>query len=90
MLSFTDAYSEYNQIRMDAFDTPKTTFILNHGNYYHNVMPFDLKNADATYQWLMDVMFTHQIGRNLEVYIDNMIVKTIENLSHTKDLEDIL
>lgn len=42
---------------MDSLDVCKTTFMLNHGNYYYNVMPFDLKNVGATYQFLMDVIF---------------------------------
>lgn len=53
-------------------------------------MFFCLKNPDATYQWLMNDLFAHQIGQNLEVYIDDVIVKTIEGNNHTKDFEDVL
>lgn len=49
-LSFIDAYSRYNQILMDHFDAPKTDFMSNHGYYDYNIMPFDLKNDEATYQ----------------------------------------
>lgn len=59
-------------------DVPKTIFMSNHGNYYYNGMPFNLKNVGDTYQHVMDVVFDHQIGWNLEVYVDDMIVKTIE------------
>lgn len=89
-LSFIDAYSRYNQIRMDLLDVPKIAFISNHDNYYYNVMPLRLKNTDATYQRLMDAVFTHQIGQNLEVYVDDMIIKIEEEHSHADDLEDIL
>lgn len=60
---------------MDRIDSPKTTIILNHGNYYYNSMPFSLKNASATYQRLMNVVFSHHIVQNLEVYIDDIILK---------------
>jgi hypothetical protein len=53
-------------------------------------MPFGLKNAGATYQRLMDRVFSQQIGRNLEVYIDGMVVKTPEEGDHNKDLAEIL
>lgn len=64
-----DAYLGYDQSRMDSLDAPKTTFMSNHGNYYNNVMPFNLKNVGATYQRLMDDVFSHQIGMNLEVLL---------------------
>jgi hypothetical protein len=54
MLSFMDAYSGYNQIKMNPTDAPHTAFMTNTCNYFYNVMPFGLKNAGATYQRLMD------------------------------------
>ncbi|PNX91900.1 gag-pol polyprotein [Trifolium pratense] len=74
MLSFMDAYSGYNQIKMSPVDAPHTAFMSNTCNYFYNVMPFGLKNAGATYQRLMDRVFSEQIGKNLEVYIDDMVV----------------
>ncbi|RDX88396.1 Retrovirus-related Pol polyprotein from transposon 17.6, partial [Mucuna pruriens] len=53
------------------------------------VMPFGLRNARATYQRLMDKVFANQIGRNLEVYMDDMVVKSIDPKQHIKDLEEI-
>jgi hypothetical protein len=50
MLSFMDAYSGYNHIKMNPTDAPHTAFITNTCNYFYNVMPFGLKNAGATYQ----------------------------------------
>jgi hypothetical protein len=90
MLSFMDAYSGYNQIKMNPADAPHTAFMSNTCNYFYNVMPFGLKNAGATYQRLMDRVFSEQIGKNLEVYIDDMVVKTTEEGEHDQDLGDIL
>lgn len=90
MLSFMNAYYGYNQIWIDPLDAPKMDFMSNHDNYDYNAMPFGLKNASSTYQWLMYVMFSHHIRKNLEVYVDDMIVKTFEEYSHAADLEDVL
>lgn len=76
LLNFMDAYSSYNQISMDPMDSPKTTFMTNISNYYYEVMIFVLKNVRATYQRLMDMVFASPIGSNLEVYIDDMMIKT--------------
>jgi hypothetical protein len=57
LLSFMDAFSGYNQILMHPEDREKTTFIINQGLYCYKVMPFDLKNAGATYQRLVNKMF---------------------------------
>ena len=55
-------------------------------------MPFGLKNAGVTYQRLMNKMFTHQIGRNVQVYIDDMLVKSMreDDLQETFDIDDML
>ncbi|PNX89864.1 gag-pol polyprotein [Trifolium pratense] len=90
MPSFTDAYYGYNQIRMNPMDAPHTAFMSDTCNYYYNVMPFGLKNAWATDQRLMDRVFAEQIGKNLEVYIEDMVVKTMEEGEHDQDLADIL
>ncbi|XP_016200042.1 uncharacterized protein LOC107641047 [Arachis ipaensis] len=52
-------------------------------------MPFGLKNAGATYQRLMDKVFRHQIGRNMEIYVDDMVAKTTQEKSHCDDLREI-
>lgn len=62
----------------------------NHDNYYNNVLAFNIKNIGATYQCFMDAVFTYQIWRNLEVYVDDMIIKTTNGHNHANDLEDIL
>ncbi|XP_062170548.1 uncharacterized protein LOC133876286 [Alnus glutinosa] len=75
LLSFMDAFSGYNQIYMEEANQEKTTFITDRGLYYYKMMPFGLKNAGATYQRLVNKMFQNQIGRNVEVYVDDMLVK---------------
>lgn len=88
LLSFMDAYSGYNQIQMDLADASKTAFMTDMNNYYYEVMPFGLKNARSTYQRLMDMVFSSHIGRNLEVYVDYMLVKTQEERRHVEDLRE--
>ena len=65
----------------------KIAFITSQGLYYYNVMPFGLKNAGATYQRLVNKMFSAQIGRNMEVYVDDMLVKSKEEPTHLDDLK---
>ncbi|XP_057452759.1 uncharacterized protein LOC130744604 [Lotus japonicus] len=88
MLSLMDAYSGYHQIRMYQPDEEKTAFMTNQANYCYQTMPFGLKNADATYQRLMDKVFDKQVGRNMEIYVDDMVVKSEEVLGHCSDLKE--
>ena len=76
LLSLMDAFSGYNQIRMDDADQEKTSFVTSQGLFCYKVMPFGLKNAGATYQRLVNHMFRPQIWRNVEVYVDDMLVKS--------------
>ena len=87
LLTFMDAFSRYNQIKMAKEDQEKTTFITSQGLYCYKVMPFGLKNVGAIYQKLVNKMFNKQIGRNMEVYVDNMLVKSKEELAHLDDLK---
>ena len=82
LLSFMDAYSRYNQIRMHLGDEEKTSFTTNWGTYCYRVMPFGLKNARATYQRLVNNMFKDLIKKNMEVYVDNLLVKSREEGAH--------
>ena len=52
-------------------------------------MPFGLKNVGAMYQRLVNQMFNKQIGRNVEVYVDNMLVKSKEKKDHLDDLKEM-
>ena len=76
LLTFMNAFSGYNQIRMNEEDQEKTTFVTSQGLYYYKVMLFSLKNAGATYQRLVNHMFNKQIRRNMKVYVDDMLVKS--------------
>ena len=87
-LTFMDAFSGYNQIKMAEEDQEKIAFITSQGLYCYKVMPFGLKNAGATYQRLVNKMFNKQIGRNMEVYVDDMLVKSKEELAHLDDLRE--
>ena len=88
LLSFIDAFSGYNQIRMDKVDQEKTSFVTSQGLFCYEVMPFGLKNAGATYQLLVNHMFRPQIGRNIEVYVDDMLVKSLDEGTHLDDLQE--
>ncbi|KAL5550984.1 hypothetical protein UlMin_001160 [Ulmus minor] len=88
LLSFMDAYSGYNQIRMHEEDQEHTAFLTNHGLYCYKVMPFGLKNAGATYQRLVNKMFKDQIGKTMEVYMDDMLVKSLKAEEHIQNLKE--
>ena len=66
----------------------KTAFVTSQGLYCYRVMPFGLKNVGATYQRLVNQMFKKQIGRNVEVYVDDMLVKSKEEEDHLDDLKE--
>ena len=86
LLSLMDAFSSYNQIRMNEVDQEKTSFITSQGLFCYKVMPFNLKNAGATYQRLVNHMFHPQIGWNVEVYVNDMLVKNLDEGKHLDDL----
>lgn len=73
---FLDAYKGYHQVQMAKEDEEKTAFYTDHGTYCYTKMSFGLKNARATYQKLVDTVFRSQIGRNLEAYVDDMVIKS--------------
>ena len=87
MLSFLDAFSGYHQIPMHPPDAEKTSFITPHGLYCYNVMPFGLKNDGATYQRLVTKMFRPLLGSTMEVYIDDMLVKSKQRPDHVVHLQ---
>ena len=88
LLSFMDAFSGYNQIKMNKEDQEKTSFITSQGLFCYKVMPFSLKNAGETYQRLVNQMFRPQIGRNVDVYVDDMLVKSLDEKRHLDDLQE--
>nr|AAP51765.2 retrotransposon protein, putative, Ty3-gypsy subclass [Oryza sativa Japonica Group] len=84
LLSFLDCYSGYHQIRLKESDCLKTSFITPFGAYCYITMPFRLKNAGATYQRMIQRCFSTQIGRNVEAYVDDVVVKTKMKLNPEK------
>ena len=88
LLTFMDGFFGYNQIQMVEEDQEKTTFITSQGLYCYRVMPFGLKNAGATYQRLVNQMFSKQMERKVEVYVDDMLVKSKEEESHLDDFKE--
>ena len=75
-MSFLDAFQGYHQIPLAIVDQEKTAFVTPIGNYHYKVMPFGLKNVESIYQRMMTRMFELQLGKNIEVYIDDMVVKS--------------
>ena len=88
ILLFLDAFSRYHQIPIHPPNEEKTTFIMPHGLYCYNVMSFGLKNAGATYQRMVTRIFQPLIGKSMEVYIDDMLVKSKECPDHTRHLQE--
>ncbi|XP_028063793.1 uncharacterized protein LOC114267011 [Camellia sinensis] len=87
-MSFLDAYRSNHQIAMHSEDQEKAAFLTPRGTYCYKAMPFGLKNAGATYQRLVTTMFKEQLGRTMEVYIDDMVVKSKEKHDHLADLAE--
>ena len=85
-MSFLDAFQGYHQIPLALEDQEKTAFVTPTGNYHYKVMPFDLKNAGSTYQRMMMRMFEPQLGKSIEIYIDDMVVKSKVVSEHLGDL----
>ncbi|GKB03410.1 reverse transcriptase domain-containing protein [Tanacetum coccineum] len=73
---FLDAYKRYHQIQISKEDKEKTIFYTDQGTYCYTKMLFGLKNVGATYQRLVDSAFQTQMGRNLEAYVDDMVIKS--------------
>ena len=88
MLSFLDAFSGYHQIPMHPPDAEKIAFITPHGLLCYNVMLFGLKNVGAMYQRLVTKMFRPLLRKTMEVYIDDMLVKSKERPDHAEHLRE--
>jgi len=89
LLSFMDSYSGYNQIPMCVPYQDHTSFVMDRGLYCYKVMPFGLKNAGATYQRLVNKMFAKQIEHTMEVYVDDMLVKSKKATDHIAHLDEM-
>ncbi|GKE26311.1 reverse transcriptase domain-containing protein [Tanacetum coccineum] len=85
---FLDAYKGYHQIQMAEGDGDKTTFFTGKGVFCYWKIPFGLKNTRATYQRLVDKVFNDQIRRNLEAYMDDIVIKSNSKESMLKDIQE--
>ena len=85
-MCFLDAYSGYHQIKMKESDQEATTFITPYGPFCFNTMPFGLKNAGATYQRMIRTCLEKEIGKMVEAYMDNVVIKA----KHVQTLVDDL
>ena len=88
-MSFLDAFQGYHQIPLALDDQEKTAFVTPVGNYHYKVMSFGLKNVGSTYQRMMTRIFESQLGKNIEIYIDDMVVKSKVVSEHLGDLGNI-
>ena len=86
LLSSMDAHSGYNQILIYEIDKDHTSFITDRGLYCYKAMSFGLKNVGATYQRLVNMMFKDLIGKTLEVYVDDILVKSKMARDHVEHL----
>ena len=88
-MSFLDTFQGYHQISLTLDDQEKIAFVTLTENYHYKVILFGLKNAGSTYQRMMTMMFEPQIGKNIEIYIDDMVVKSKLESEHINDLRNI-
>ncbi|XP_071909636.1 uncharacterized protein [Coffea arabica] len=89
VLCFLNAFKGYHQIGMNEEDQEKTAFYTDQGTYCYTTMPFGLKNAGATYQKLINRLFKNQIDRNVEAYVDDILVKSLATSSFLSDLRKV-
>jgi hypothetical protein len=88
LLCFLDCYSGYHQIAIKEEDQVKTAFITTFGVYCYTTMSFGLKNAGATYQRAIQACFKRQLNKNVEAYVDDVVVKTRDSSTLIDDLEE--
>ncbi|GKB30739.1 reverse transcriptase domain-containing protein [Tanacetum coccineum] len=87
---FLDSYKGYHQIHMVEEDKDKTSFFAGEGTFCYRKMPLGLKNVRATYQRLVDKVSSYQIGRNLEAYVDDMVIRSTSEEDMLKDIQETL
>jgi hypothetical protein len=88
LLSFLDCYSAYHQIALKEEDQIKTPFITPFGAYAYTTMSSGLKNVEATYQRAIQLCLVDQLHRNIEAYMDEMVIKTRSDDEFISDLEE--
>jgi hypothetical protein len=90
LLSFLDAYSGYHQISLATSDKEKTSFITPFRIFCYTKMTFGLKNGGATYQKCVHIILESQIGKNVEAYIDDIVVKSKKHRDLLDDLKETI
>jgi hypothetical protein len=88
LLCFLDCYSGYHQIAIKEEDQEKTAFVTLFSTYCYTTMSFGLKNAGATYQRAIQACFKRQLNKNVEAYVDDVVVKTRNSDMLITDLEE--
>ena len=88
-MSFLDAFQGYHKIPLALDNQENTAFVTPVGNYHYKVMSFGLKNARSTYQRIMTKMFEPQLGKSIEVYIDDMVIISKVVSEYVGDLTNI-
>jgi hypothetical protein len=88
LLCFLDCYSGYHQIAIKEEDQEKTAFITPFGAYCYTTMSFGLKNAGATYQRAIQACFKKQLDKNVEAYVDDVVIKTRNSSTLIDDPEE--
>jgi hypothetical protein len=88
LLCFLDCYSGYHQIALKEEDQIKNAFITPYGTYAYKTMSFGLKNAGATYQRAIQMCFADQLHRNVEAYVDDVVIKTRNSDDLIADFEE--
>jgi hypothetical protein len=84
-LSFMDGFSSYNHIQIHPANQYKTSFTTPWGTFSYRVMPFVLKNVDATFQWAMTYIF-HDLAKIILTYLDNLTSRSKKYTHHLDDL----
>jgi hypothetical protein len=87
MLSFLDCYSGYHQINLAKEDKEKTAFFTPFGTFYYTSMSFDLKNTGATYQRAIQTCLANHWGKQVEAYVDDVVIRTENSENIIKDLQ---
>ena len=88
-MSLLDVFQGYHQIPLALDDQEKTAFVTPIGNHHYKVMSFELKNIGSTYQRMMTRMFKSLLGKNIEIYVDDIVVKRKMVSEHLEDLRII-
>lgn len=88
-LSLMDGYSRYNPISLAEEDKEHKAYFSPRGLYCYTLMPFELRNDGATYQRILEKLFAKWVHTTLEVYVDDVLVKSKESEDHVRNLKEI-